>query len=287
MREKILELLSKRGDLPPFPEIVLRLRVLLRDPDVKVANIAKLIELEPVLAGRILKLSNSVYYSRSPKQITSLPLAITKLGFTLLFRMVFSLKLITLFSGSAVLDSHKFWRHSLAVAVFTQALSRRVKAPKKEHEIAYLAGLMHDVGIMVFVHLVPDEYFDFLHGVGKVEQPLEVQEKNTFGIDHPELGALFIETWWNIEEQVSSGVRFHHFPFHGGTNERRCAQLVSISNGICNNQGITQGINCYRELFRDSAWDELGLSIADAESILSDVRTSLEEAEEFLGQGKQ
>jgi HD-like signal output (HDOD) protein len=286
MKEKLLEIMETKGDLPVFPDFVLRLQKALRDPNVSVAVIAGIIELDPVLSGKILRISNSAFYSRGAKPITSLPLAISKLGFNILYRIVYALKLINLFTDTSVIDSHKFWRHSLAVAVSTQALSRRVRFSNEEQDVAYLAGLMHDIGIMVFGHLAPEAYIDFLQRARTVEKPLEIQEKEEFGIDHPEIGALFIERWWQMSEDVSMAVRHHHTPFYGPDEERRCEELINIANGICNNQGITNGIECYAEIFRESAWDELGLSLSDAENILSDVQNSLEQAEEIMGWSK-
>ncbi len=286
MRERILALLDKGVELPAFPEVLLRLQKTMRDPDTSVAEIATIIELDPVLAGRVLRISNSVHYNRSSRQITSLPLAITRMGMRVLFRLVYSLRLVDMFSDCRKIDSRSFWRHSLAVALFTQFLGKRVLSDPGEEDVAYLSGLMHDVGIAVFAYLIPEEYGSFLDSAKEREQPLEVLEREEFGIDHPELGFQFIRTRWNVDEQVAFGVRFHHEPFYGSEDERRCEQLVNIANGICNNQGITNGIICYTELFNDSAWDNLRLSIADAEQMMTETREALAQAEEIMGADK-
>lgn len=282
MREMILGLLSEKEDLPPLPEIVIRLRMLLANPGVNVSDIAAVIEMEPVLAGRVLGMANSAFYLRNSKPITSLAIAITKLGFKMLTRIVFSFKLVSLFVDGGGMNARAFWRHSLAVAVFTQAISRRVKASWEEQEIAYLAGLMHDVGIMVFAHLIPAEYAAFLRNAHEVELPIEAQELKTFGIDHPELGALFIERWWNIEEHIIKEVRNHHMPFQCVDKERHCTQLVGISNALCNHKGITNGVHCKRPPFDDIVWNELGFSSIEAEDLIADLKTALDEAELFL-----
>lgn len=283
MREHILKLLETNEDLPSLPEILFRLRILLKDPDASLRDIVKLIEIEPVLAGKILTISNSTFYAQNAKPITSLSTAITKIGFKTLSKIVYSLKLTMLFSESDVMDSRKFWRHSLAVAVFTQALARRVRVSPSEQEIAYFAGLMHDVGFMVFGFLIPREYTAFLKEAVKIEEAIQTQEVRAFNIDHAEIGSLFIERWWKMEKGIIDSVRNHHMPFQSSPEERRIAELINISNGICNNQGITNGINTYKEIFKEGAWEELGLSISDAEEIMADVRTSLAEAQEFLG----
>ena len=283
MRERIIELLESKENLPPLPDVLVRLRMLLKDPDTSVADIAGTIELEPVLTGKILKISNSTFYSRGAKQITSLPLAITKLGFKMIYRIAYSLKIITLFQKKKILDSRMFWRHSLAVAVFTQSLGKRVRIRSVDQDITYLAGLMHDVGILVFMHLIPKEYTAFAKAAASEEKPLEEQERARFGIEHSELGASFIERWWGMEERISNAVLYHHGPFHGGDEDRRIAQLLNISNGVCNSQGITNGLPSYHEIFNDSTWDDIGLSLADSENILTDMRAALDEAEEFVG----
>ncbi len=108
MREKIIKLLESNGDLPPLPDIVVRLQKMIDDPGSNARSIAKLIEVDPVLAGRILKLSNSTYYSRSTYPIKTLPVAITKIGTKVLVKLVYSLKFITLFNDSSVLDQSSF-----------------------------------------------------------------------------------------------------------------------------------------------------------------------------------
>ncbi len=282
MRDAILDMLSKKEDLPPLPEIVVRLRLLLANPDVNVSDVASVIELEPVLAGRILGMANSTFYIRNSKTITSLPIAITKLGFKMLSRIVFSFKLISLFVDGGGVNARWFWRHSLAVAVFTQALSRKVQASWEEQEIAYLAGLMHDVGIMVFAHLIPVEYAAFLRGARDVKLPLETQESKAFGIDHPEIGSMFIDRWWQIEEHIIKEVRNHHMPFQCVDRERHCSQLVAISNALCNYKGITNGIYCHHMPFDEAVWSDLGFSPEEADTIIADLEIALDEAELFL-----
>jgi len=282
MRERILERLEEKKDLPALPDIVFRLQEMIRDPRANAKSIAKIIEVDPVLAGKVLKLSNSVYYSRSTTPVKTLPVAVTKIGFNMLLKLVYSLKLMTLFTDSTLLDSTRFWRHSLAVAIFTQSLSRRIHSDRMLQDFAYMSGLMHDIGIMVFGYLVPEEYGAFLRKVPEKEEALYRQEQTAFGIDHAELGALFIEKWWHIDEHVVQAVRYHHFPFRGAETDRRCEQMVHVANGICNNQDITNGVNVHHEIFRDGAWEELGLSLSEVEEILEDVHAALEHANELM-----
>jgi len=282
MRDRILELMAAKSELPPLPEIVIKLQKMVRDPSANVKNIAKLIEVDPVLAGRILKLANSAYYSRSTTPIKTLPVAITKIGLNMLVKLVYSLKLCTMFSVKKVLEGEQFWKHAFAVAIFTQSITNHSKVSREEIDIAYLAGLMHDIGIIVFIYLIPDEYQNFLLEKKDDEGPIEMFERRTFGIDHAELGSRFIETWWGVDERISKAVRFHHSPFIGENNERTPEKIVHVSDGICNSQGITNGTGFITEVFKEGAWESLGLSLNEVETILLDVNDSLEQAQELI-----
>ncbi len=282
MKEKILELLEQKSDLPPLPDIVLRLQKMVRDPNSNARKIAGMIEVEPVLAGRIINLSNSVYYARSTEKVKSLPVAVTKIGINTLVKLVYSLEMTSLFSDNSILDSTQFWRHSLAVAIFTQSLSSLINASQEEQDIAYLAGLMHDVGIIVFGYLIPDDYVDFLLNVQNDEESLENQEYKEFGIDHSELGSYFIKKWWEMDENVTRSVQYHHYPLFGMKNYKRYEIMVNVSNSICNKHEILNGVNAFHGVFKEDTWEVLGLSLDEVEDIMKNVNTSLEQAEELI-----
>lgn len=282
MREELLKLLNEHEDLPPLPELVLKIDAELRDQKSPVNKIAKLIETDTVLAGRVLKLANSAFYGGGRREITKLGLALTRLGLNEIRKVVYAVELSKLFSSSDVIDQRQFWRHSLAVALTTQALSRWAKATEEEVENAYLAGLMHDIGLMVFSYLIPDMYKEFLSNLSDKEIPLDKQEIEAFGIDHAEYGHAFIMRWWPIDECVIEAVRLHHFPFDGHESDNRTGQLVHIANIICNTLGFSNGINVYCEMFREGAWDALGLTLTTVDGVLQDVLSSIDMAEQLL-----
>ncbi len=283
MREKILNILEEKGMLPPLPDIVLRIQNMVNSPDTGIKEIAKAIEIDPVLAGRILKLSNSPFYTRSTSQITSLPLAITKIGLNMLVNIVYSLKLTSLFTDKSVLDNSQFWRHSLAVAIFTQSLSRRIRCSKKEQDIIYLAGLMHDIGIIVFGYLIKNEYSDFLKNSTGEEELLYEQEMKEFGIDHAEIGALFIDKWWGMDKRIFQSVGHHHSSIQGQNKECNHEKLVQIANCVCNNQGLTNGTNFIPVVLKEGVWEELDIPDIEEEKILNEVQSSIEQSEEIIG----
>ena len=283
MRKKILNLIEQRGDLPAFPDILIKLQKVLNDPDTGISDISNIIKLDPILAGNLLKVSNSTYYRTGYQEIDNITMAVNKLGLEKIRQMVFSLEITKLFSHSEFIDPMQFWKHGLAVANFTQLLGKYTDISQKTQDLAHLSGLMHDIGIMVFCYLIPEEYSTFIANLSTDEIPFEKQEMEMFDIDHQEVGALFIKKWWEIDEQIVNAVRFHHLPFMGTQKEKQCQQLVHLANGICTSFGHSNGVECFSDVFNTGAWEALGLSLDNVEKIMSDVQASVNQSMELLG----
>lgn len=279
MREKLLELAQTSGDLPPLPDVLIKVQAAMSDPKTGIKDISKHIEIEPVLAGRIMKLSNNAIYGRAGKEVKTLSAAITKLGLNEIIKIIYSFELKNSFSNTVVIDSTHFWRHSLAVAVFSQSLGRIMKFDHELLDQIYLAGLMHDIGVMVFAFIIPDEYRLFLKQVFEKYEPLEVQEYNRFGIDHAELGACFIQKWWKLDEKnCCDPIRKHHLPLTEAGNMGKSGLAVNLANKIINAQGVANGVFAVSENIPDEAWHNLGFTTEEAQSILGDVNNALTKA---------
>lgn len=282
MRRHILGLLDRNGDLPALPDIIINLQTMLRDPHTNARAIARTIETDPVLAGKILRLSNSVFYSRSASPIKTLPVAITKIGLNALIKLVYSLELTSLFSAKGGLDYTSFWRHVLATAILTQSFSKRLNLDREMQDITYLAGLMHDIGILVFSYLIPDEYSKFIESAVEKNATLLMQERETFGIDHAEIGALFIRKWWRMDDQIVSAVLYHHEPDADDNDQFQCALTISLANSICNGREATNGIDVLHEptpVLTGSLFNKPDMNF---EGLMEEADEACEQAKELL-----
>ncbi len=282
MRKEILNRLEDKNALPPLPDILIRLDEMLSDPGITISDLAKLIEMEPVMAGRLMKWANGALYG-GREEVRTLNLAIARLGLYLVRDLVYSMALPRLFIGSKVINHRQFWKHSLAVAFLAKALSRKIGASEEEQDLAYISGLMHDLGLLVFATLIPEEYAQFLNDTLQAQKNLETQEETELGIAHPELGAIFIAKWWNMPFPVALAVKQHHLPFNQGQPLPQGSLLVSVANLICNSQKILNGVECFKDGFSEDAWFKLGLPLDDVPGIIQEVETALMEAEDLLG----
>ncbi len=286
MRDQLLEKVNESDELPSFPDVILRLEQMIREDKAGNQQIAKLVSTDISIAGKILKMANSSFYGSTGRgEITNLTVAISRLGHKVIREIIFSVALSKLFADSAITDPKLYWRHCLAVATFSHAISRRVGASIEDQDISYMTGLMHDVGIMVFGEIIPKEYLEFLIKIVDKDQSLEYMETYHFGIDHAELGAAFIEKWWPVDPEIINGVRNHHNPNIGDIKERRPSQLVNVANGICNYAGMGNGINVFKGIFQESSWSGLGLELEDVEVIMDEVREAISHAESLLKAG--
>lgn len=244
LRKKIIELIESKPDLPPLPEILLGLQKLMNDPDCEVQDVYHLLKSDPVLSGRIITLANSALFGSGKDTTRNLEDAVVRLGMQQVMDLVYALELPGTFTKSKAFDQVEFWKHSLAVAFITRSLAKKVLSDFEDWEIAFLAGLMHDVGILVLDNVIPEEYFKFLtlKDLSASDEPLEGLEKAHFKIDHSEAGAIFVRKWWAISEKVIGAALKHHETMPSENKSMNLYQLVATANRIANHHGITHPI---------------------------------------------
>lgn len=175
--------------------------------DASPNELNRVISLDPVLTGQVLKLINSAYYSLMNK-VTSLTRAITMLGMNTVKNMALSTAIIRSVTGTKktqVLPTKKFWAHSLATGVCTKLLAKKNGVPVMECEEYFVAGLLHDLGKIPF----GDEYITALYAASNDQRPLIEVEKEVLGVDHQEVGHMIAEKW-KLNEAMTSSICFHH-----------------------------------------------------------------------------
>ncbi len=193
--------------MPSLSTTVGKVMVICSRTDASPNELNKVISLDPVLTGQVLKLINSAYYSLINK-VTSLTRAITMLGMNTVKNMALSTAIIRSVTGSKkskALPTSKFWAHSISAGVSAKLLGEVKGMPVMEREELFLAGLLHDLGKIPF----GDEYIDVLN-IAKLEQlPLHQVELDVMGIDHQEVGLMIAEKW-KLNQVITTCIGSHH-----------------------------------------------------------------------------
>ncbi len=288
MREKIFDLLEKKDDLPPLPGILLKLEKLINSPNSNNEIIAELIESEPVLTGRMITLANSSFLGSGREKVNNLPDVLMRLGSKMVLDLAYTLNMINLFMfmRCASFNQIQFWKHSFSVALLSDFLAEKLNLPRKVKEVSYVAGLMHDLGILVFLDLIPEEYSNFTQEVRDSSESLEVLEKEKLGITHSELGARFIRKKWTIDPEVQLAVGGHHQLESEGEVPTNLSQVVSLANRIANSSGLSSEITNFKaQLIGPWMIGLLGMTSGGFEELLENIREKVEEAESLLKGG--
>ena len=197
--------------MPSLSTINSALRALLTADQRYTSHVAEIIRRDPSLSARLLRLVNSVYYGLTTP-ISSIEEAVFYLG----VRQIRQLSMITpiiedfqRMAGNSPFAWREFWRHCIGTAIMTREVFESVRTPADEAD--YVAGLIHDVGKIIMASTFP-EHFGEIHRrlEGNADDLLAVEDE-VLGMDHAELGAVYLKSH-NLPDLMVETSRFHHQP---------------------------------------------------------------------------
>lgn len=232
-------ILKKVDSLPPLPGTAVRLISAVNDPKVSINQIVEIIKYDQALTARILRLCNSAYFGLS-RQITSLNDALVCLGTSKLLQIVMAVHTSGVLSGRQAgydLAIGELWKHSVAVAHASAYFAKRTKLDNTN--VAFTAGLLHDIGKVVLSEYVADEFSRILTLVSKENRAFVEAEREVLGIDHTQIGAAVAEKW-DLPEPLVRCIRYHHDPSELETPDP-LVDAVYLANCICLLLGIGLG----------------------------------------------
>ncbi len=188
--------------IPQLPQILLRVESALEDPAVGGDELARVILDDPALTIQILKIANSTFYNPQGTKITTVSRAIVILGFDNIRRLVLGLSVAKMFMLLPRWTVYRrLWRHSLATAQLARNLAQIDGFT--DTEVAFVSGLLHDVGKFVMGHLHGEEYAEMLN-TGYLEPDFDLcrAEGESFFCNHQEVGGLLAQSWGLPKELV-------------------------------------------------------------------------------------
>lgn len=224
-------------DLAALPEVTSRIIAVVNDPRSTPHDLYKIISNDPSLMSRVLKLVNSSFFSRATK-IDSVERAIVLLGFDAIHSLAVAATMGKIFRNTKICDeftAKDLWVHSIAVAVTARELGLRIDRSLGDE--AFLAGLMHDVGILVALQAYPVKLKQVCLTAKTDMRNFTEIERTLIGVDHQQLGAELARRWgFPSVCQVVAGT--HHNPEDAPDAVRRVAYLVYVADVLCCQCGI-------------------------------------------------
>jgi putative nucleotidyltransferase with HDIG domain len=200
------------------------------------AHISEIIRRDPSLTSRLLRLVNSVYYGLATP-VSSIEEAVFYLGVRQIRQLTTVTPIIEDFqrlSRQCVFPWRQFWQHCIGTAILSREVVSMQQPPVDESD--YVAGLVHDVGKIIMAWSFPDHFSEIHRQAESGQRDLVAIENEVLGIDHAELGALYLERH-RLPELMVQAVRYHHRPEEAVSNQLIIAS-VQIADLLMRNAQI-------------------------------------------------
>lgn len=228
-----------------LPEITLKIIELVEDPKSTAQDLNKVISNDPALCSRILKVVNSSFYGL-PGQIGSINRAIVLLGLNAVKNIAIAASLAKLFRGGELtrnFSARDLWTHSTRVAAVSKLIADKLKVGLSDE--AFLAGLIHDIGIMVEMQFDRNKLIEVFEKFQPGSGPtlLELEEAS-FGATHQDFGAGLC-TKWKFPQSFTHVTGFHHRPMDLPADSRTLTGIIYVADRLCaeqENAGFTMDI---------------------------------------------
>ena len=219
MQDVKKQLLSAVEKMPAFPKSVHQVLKLASDINCSQKELVEVIKKDPVFTLKILRLVNSAYFGLA-RDITSINHASVYLGLNTLKNVALGLAAVGAIPKANVagLDMGAFWLHSLAVATATRMLGSMLGVSRDEAADYFAAGLLHDIGKVVFALYMPDKFQQAMDRAAEGDVPLHRAEAEVIGANHAEIGALLAEKW-NLPANLHEAILNHHGVGEGGESQ--------------------------------------------------------------------
>ncbi len=277
------ELLRKRVErldgLPTLPTVASSLVSMTQSPQTSATQIGELISKDQALTARVLKLVNSAYYG-FPKQISTVNHAVVILGFSRVKNIVLAASVFGMKGqqGPQRFDATGFWVHSLGAAVASRTVARDLG--RGDAEEAFVCGLLHDIGKLVFAQLAPEDYDRCLAAAEQRGELIRKVEAEVFGVDHTEVGSWLAEQW-KLPPAVVAGVRRHHTPT-ATRKDRDAACVTHLADILSRALQIGWAGDPTVARIDPTVAQETGLTPAALDKLLDRLLDELDKAKDFF-----
>ena len=262
--------------MPAFPKSVQAILELTRDVNCTPRDLVQVIDKDPVVTVRILKVVNSAYYSL-PRQIASINHAVVFLGFNTIKNLALGIAAIGMLPArnEAGFDMQQYLLHSLATAnVAKKVATEFTDADPME---CFIAGLLHDFGKVVFAQYLPQEFRAALEASARDGQSLHEALKQSIGIDHTVVGGMLLQKWRFAPPLVET-IQGLHGPDMPDTSMVAC---VFAANQIAKKEKFGFAGNHHIDELTPAMERRLGGGLDDVLARLGDLQALYEEARVF------
>ena len=204
------DLVSRTADLVSLPDIYIRLKTVVDDPESSMADVADVVANDPALTARLLKIANSPYFG-FPAKITTVARATSLLGTQQIHDLVLATTVAEAFSGipSELISMQDFWSNSIRCGLLCRRLAQECNVLDSER--LFVEGLLHDVGHLIMYQGLPEASAAALLESQQQDKPLFLVERELIGCDYAQVGSALMRSW-HFPPGLIESVRYQNEP---------------------------------------------------------------------------
>ncbi len=273
--------------IPSMPGAAQKAFQLATDPAADARDFVDVIQSDEALSSRILKIANSVYFDRGKKSST-IEECVTVIGINELRCLLNANALTDIFPCKHPLRA-MLWTNDIATALIAREIARSTNPQMVE--VAFLGGLMHDIGKLLLLQRCLDDYHKIVKEVERSGESFNLAEQEVFPFDHTQVGEL-IGQRWNFSSELIHIISHHHAPWsdlasHSGSPS--LTAVIKAADIIAHGLGLGHPPSLFRlqskaQAEMESVWEALGIPTNERNDRLSGYRRTFDtEYELYLG----
>lgn len=265
--------------MPIFPKSVQRILELTRDINCSPKELVQVIETDPVLTMKLLRVLNSAYFS-FPRQVASVNQSVVYLGLNTVKNLALSFAAMGSLpqKNAAGFDVQRYLIHSLVTASLARMLCQKYAHDDTDPADCYMAGLLHDFGKVVFAQFLADEFRQALAMSLELSIPLHVAEQRIIGTDHTVVGGMLVEKW-QFPKKLIDNICQHHSDIASGNTVSKC---VFVANQISKQLEFGHSGNPVVEALSPALCDYFGGDLQGIIASFGDLSGIVSEAQIFV-----
>lgn len=265
--------------LGSYGPIIRELEEVINNPQSNLLKVGEVIEKDPDLTVRLLRLGNSSFYG-FPTRLETVSEAISLIGLMQVQDLLAASSVMEVFAGvpEEFVSMESFWRHSLACGIAARllAIARRLPKPEK----FFVAGLVHDLGRLVLYSQAPEcakEVFECYHSE---HQLLRQAEAKVLTFDHAQIGEALLHDW-QYPVPLVEAVAFHHHPMVA-TSQATGAAIVHLADHLVNAMQLGSSGERFVPPLNLKAWEHLGFANDMLQSVMAAIDDQIETVQEVF-----
>jgi HD-like signal output (HDOD) protein len=269
-------------EISSLPEVTTRIVEIVEDPKSTAQDMHDIVKHDPALAAKILKVVNSAFYGL-PSQIASLDRAIVMLGLSAVKNIALAASLSRLFRPGVISErfaARDLWSHCISVGVCARLLAQ---ASFGQAEEAFVAGLVHDMGLLIEYQLFPQKLKAVAERCETQPQGFCALEREIIGADHLAFGAA-LAAKWKFPPLLRCAISHHHNPDTVKPEFKQVVTAVQVADIICCQNELGFYLTAQKQDVTDEMLELVGLSDAKVGEVLEVLPERIEETEQIFGE---